>query len=127
MSGTTRTSERVLAVFDWLASGHQRDGFRGCPFTNAAVELPDPDDPARLVIADYKLRLCDVFVGLATEAGLADPRQVGSELLMLVDGANARVVVTGDRTAMLQAKAAAAKLVGLTTPRTRAEPTEDPT
>ena len=32
---------RLLAVFDWLASGHSRDGFRGCPFTNAAVELPE--------------------------------------------------------------------------------------
>lgn len=103
--------ERVLAVFDWLARGHQRDGFRGCPFTNAAVELPDPGHLARLVIAEYKLALRDTLAGLAAEAGLDDPEQVGSELLLLIDGANARVVVTGDRSAMLQARAAAAKLL----------------
>ncbi len=44
---------RLLAVFDWLAKGHSRDGFRGCPFTNAAVELPEPDHPARGMISAY--------------------------------------------------------------------------
>lgn len=109
-------TDRLLSVFDWLASGHQRDGFRGCPFTNAAVELPDPDHPARLVIAEYKLKLRDLLSGLAAEAGLDEPEQVGSELLMLIDGANARVVVTGDRSAMLQAKQAARKVINASLP-----------
>jgi len=104
--------ERLLAVFDWLAQGHQRAGFRGCPFTNAAVELPDPDHPARLVIAAYKLALRDVLREVAAEAGLPDPARIASELSLLIDGANARVVVFGDREAIRHAKRAAVSVVG---------------
>lgn len=105
--------ERLLAVFDWLARGHGHEGFRGCPFTNAAVELPDPDDPARKVISEYKRWLRGVLADLAGEAELDRPEDVGYALLLLIDGANARVVVDGDRSAMRRAKAVAAQLVGM--------------
>ncbi|SFP44749.1 DNA-binding transcriptional regulator, AcrR family [Amycolatopsis arida] len=105
--------ERLLAVFDWLAEGHGRDGFRGCPFTNAAVELPDPDHPARRVISAYKEWLRGTLTELAAGAELDRPEEVGDALLLLVDGANARVVVADDRAAMRRAKAAATRIVGL--------------
>ncbi|MEV0400219.1 TetR/AcrR family transcriptional regulator [Actinoallomurus sp. NPDC050550] len=104
--------DRILAVFDWLAQGHGREGFRGCPFTNAAVELPDPAHPARTVIASYKDWLRETLTSLARQAGAPDPEELGFALLMLIDGANARVVVAGDRTAMRRARAAAARLMG---------------
>ncbi|WP_345359505.1 helix-turn-helix domain-containing protein [Actinoallomurus liliacearum] len=107
-------AERILAVFDWLARGHGREGFRGCPFTNAAVELPDPGHPARAVIAGYKDWLRDTLTALARQAGLREPEELGFALLMLIDGANARVVVADDRTAMRRARSAAARLVGQT-------------
>ncbi|MFL6074949.1 MAG: TetR/AcrR family transcriptional regulator [Mycobacteriales bacterium] len=103
--------DRLLAVFDWLARGHRREGFRGCPFTNAAVELPDPDHPARRVIAAYKDWLRATLAELAAAAGLDRPDELAGALQLLIDGANASVVVSGDRTAMLRAKAAAALLV----------------
>lgn len=102
---------RVLAVFDWLAESHGRAGFRGCPFTNAAVELPDPGHPARAVISDYKTWLRQTLARLAADAGLSDPDGLGSDLLLLIDGANARVVVAGDRSAMSRARSAAARLL----------------
>ena len=102
---------RLLAVFDWLASGHSRDGFRGCPFTNAAVELPDPAHPARAVISAYKNWLRDTLTELADDAGLDRPRDLGDALLLLIDGANVRVVVTGDTTAMRRARAVAAQII----------------
>ncbi|MFI9839112.1 TetR/AcrR family transcriptional regulator [Nonomuraea sp. NPDC051941] len=105
--------QAVLAVFDWLAEGHGREGFRGCPFTNAAVELPDPGHPARAVISAYKSWLRGTLATLAGQAGLARPEEVGDALLLLIDGANARVVVDDDRTAMLRARAAAARLIGV--------------
>lgn len=108
----TTGTQRLLGVFDWLAAGHRRDGFRGCPFTNAAVELPSPDHPARKVISVYKDWLRHILADLAEQAGVDHPQEVGNALLLLIDGANARVVVTGDRTAMNQAKKAAARLVG---------------
>lgn len=105
--------QTVLAVFDWLAQGHGREGFRGCPFTNAAVELPDPGHPARAVISAYKDWLRRTLTELAERAGLHRPEEVGYALLLLIDGANARVVVDDDRQAMLRAKAAAARLIGV--------------
>jgi AcrR family transcriptional regulator len=103
---------RLLAVFDWLAEGHGRDGFRGCPFTNAAVELPDPGHPARTVISSYKDWLRRTLADLAGQAGCDQPDQLADALLMLIDGANARVVVTGDRNAMGRARSVAAQLAG---------------
>lgn len=114
-SGATG-EQRLLAVFDWLAEGHGRSGFRGCPFTNAAVELPDPAHPARVVISEYKSWLRETLARLAAEAGLADPGELGSDLLLLIDGANARVVVADDRTAMRRARSAAARLISCARP-----------
>lgn len=112
LAASAETGEqRLLTVFDWLAEGHGRAGFRGCPFTNAAVELPDPGHPARLVISAYKNWLRGTLARLASEAGLVDPQGLGSDLLMLIDGANARVVVADDRTAIRRARGAAARLV----------------
>ena len=104
---------RLLAVFDWLASGHSRVGFRGCPFSNAAVELPDPGHPARRVILAYKTWLRDTLADLAGQAGLDQPSEVADALLLLIDGANTRVLITGDTTAMGRAKAAAIRLIGV--------------
>ncbi|MDN6137054.1 TetR/AcrR family transcriptional regulator [Corynebacterium sp.] len=36
---------KVLALFDFFIQGHAKPGFRGCPFTNAAAELPDSTHP----------------------------------------------------------------------------------
>jgi hypothetical protein len=49
---------------------------------------------------------------VARQAVAPDPEELGYALLMLIDGANARVVVAGDRTAMRRAGAAAARLIG---------------
>jgi AcrR family transcriptional regulator len=104
-------AEQLLAVFDWLAPTHSKKGFRGCPFTNAAVELPEPDHPARVVISEYKRWLRGTFTELARQVGRADADELGLALLMLVDGANARMVVDGDRTAIHAAKKIAAQLL----------------
>ena len=112
----TTGEDRLLAVFDWLAEGHGSSGFRGCPFTNAAVELPDPAHPARAVISAYKNWLRDTLARLAAEAGLSEPDELGSDLLLLIDGANARVVVADDRTAMRRARSAAARLIAFARP-----------
>jgi AcrR family transcriptional regulator len=107
----TSDESRVLRLFDWFAVGHARPGFRGCPFTNAAVEIPDPGHPARAVIGAYKTWIGRTLAGLAAEDGLPDPDWWGSALALLIDGANARVVVTGDTSAILDARSVAATLI----------------
>jgi hypothetical protein len=64
------------------------------------------------VISAYKGWLRGVLTALAEQAGLEQPEDVGYALLLLIDGANARVVVEGDRSAMRRAKAAAARIAG---------------
>lgn len=101
----------VLSLFDWFAVGHAKPGFRGCPFTNAAAELSDPAHPARAVIAEYKAWIRRTLADLAAADGLPDPEWWGSTLSLLIDGANARVVTTGDTAAILDAKSAAAAMI----------------
>ena len=52
------------------------------------------------------------LVGLAVEAGLPDPKRPGSDdLMLLVDGANARVTVDGDRSGAPDARRLAAIII----------------
>lgn len=91
-----RGTERILAVFDWLARAAAEADFRGCAFLNAAAELVQPtDQPARAMARKHKAWWRELFTELAAEADLRAPEEVGDELLLLVDGAYARLVVDG--------------------------------
>ena len=74
--------ERLLAAFDIRAAL--------CPFIAAAVEIPDPAHPARVLARDYKLAFAARLTEAAREAGAADPEQLGEQLALLLDGASAR-------------------------------------
>ncbi|MDO8189251.1 TetR/AcrR family transcriptional regulator [Conexibacter sp. JD483] len=74
--------ERLLAVFEIHAPL--------CPFIAAAVEIQDPDHPARVLARDYKLAFAARLAAAARAAGAADPEQLGEQLALLLDGASAR-------------------------------------
>ena len=74
--------ERLLAVFDIHSPL--------CPFIRAAVEIQDPDHPARLLARDYKRAFAARLTDTAHEAGATDPEQLGEQLALLLDGASAR-------------------------------------
>jgi hypothetical protein len=65
------------------------------------------------VISAYKGWLRDTLARLAGQAGIDHADDLADALLMLIDGANARVVTTGDRAAMHRAKTVAARLIGV--------------
>ncbi|MBU2666549.1 TetR/AcrR family transcriptional regulator [Actinoplanes bogorensis] len=94
--------ERLLAVFEIHAPL--------CPFIAAAVEIPDPEHPARVLARDYKLAFAARLVDSAREAGAADPEQLGEQLALLLDGASARSRVLNTET-LATAAAIAAVLV----------------
>ncbi len=100
--------DRLLAVFDWLAQRHSGGGWRGCAFVNAAAELVDPQHPAREIARRQKRWMGNFLADLARDAGIADADQVGADLMLLVDGANARMVVDGDLRAAMDARRLAA-------------------
>lgn len=103
--------ERLLAVFDWLAEWHATQGSRGCAFLNAAAEIVDPTHPAREVVRRQKHWMRDYLASLAEQAGMPNAERVGADLMLLVDGANARMLVDGDLGAANDARRVAGLLV----------------
>ena len=60
---------------------------RGCPLTNAAVELPEKDHPARRVIEECKGAIRKRVVALCRDAGLNEPDLLADELNLMFEGA----------------------------------------
>src|SRR6476619_2103063 len=94
--------ERLLAVFDIHSPL--------CPFIGAAVEIQDPDHPARVLARDYKKGFAARLTETARQAGATDPAQLGEQLALLLDGASARSRVLNTET-LATAAAIAAVLV----------------
>ncbi|HLS92016.1 MAG TPA: helix-turn-helix domain-containing protein [Microbacterium sp.] len=83
-----RGSDRLLAVFDALASWLDTQSPLGCAFVHAHAELlAEPDHPAHAVIAGEKAWLLERFTALARDEGLADPHPLAIQLLALHEGA----------------------------------------
>ena len=64
----------------------QKPGYRGCGLTNAAVEYPEPDHPARAVSEAHKRELRGRLRAMAAEMGARDPDALGDGLLLLMEG-----------------------------------------
>ncbi|MGZ8178008.1 TetR/AcrR family transcriptional regulator [Williamsia sp. SKLECPSW1] len=106
--------ERILAVF---TPSPEADGLTPlCPFVQTAVELPDPDHPAREIVRAYKSAVADRFAQWAAEAGAREPDRVGEQLALLLDGASTRTRVTGVES-MATARAIARTVLDAAIPR----------
>jgi AcrR family transcriptional regulator len=60
---------------------------RGCALANAAVELPEPDHPARRVIEAFKTAQRERLIDLCVAADLTEPDLLADELFLLLEGA----------------------------------------
>lgn len=78
---------QILAYLAHLSDRATRDGYRGCGLTNAVVEYPDSDHPARLVARGNKIALRKRLRDLAARMGAAEPNELGDGLLLLIEGA----------------------------------------
>ena len=109
--------ERALSVFDALESFHQPQATtRGCAFLAAAVEVTDPEHPAREWLAADTRLLADRLLTLAAGTGAADPGALAAELLLLYDGALAArtrraVTASGDQPSPPPTRALAAAAI----------------
>lgn len=81
--------EQLLAVFDWKLP-ETTAPFRGCPFLNVSVEVPDPGHSAHRLAAEYKREFARRLTDIARQAGASDPESLGEQLALLFDGAAAR-------------------------------------
>ncbi|HCW21734.1 TetR/AcrR family transcriptional regulator [Achromobacter sp.] len=102
---------RLMSIFDALREWFASEGFRGCAFINAAGEIGDPANPIREVSRLHKARLLAHVLTLTQAAGVPDPDDMARQLLVLIDGAIAVALVTGDLSITDSAERAAAVLL----------------
>ena len=76
----------IVAYLSGLGSRAVKSGYRGCGLTNACVEYPEPDNPARLVSVANKRQLRARLRAMAAEMGATEPDDLGDGLLLLIEG-----------------------------------------
>ncbi|MEQ9259632.1 MAG: TetR/AcrR family transcriptional regulator [Roseovarius sp.] len=102
---------RLLAIFDALEEWFAQREFRGCMFIKASAEYQEHDDPIHAQSAMHKRLLADHFTALCTAAGVADPKALAQQLLLLKEGAIVMAVLGRGRQAAQDAKLAARALI----------------
>ena len=105
-------SERPLGAFDALQAWVEQAPRRGCAFVNAAAELAADQTGHDVVVAE-KAWMRDLYTRLVTDTGRTrlDAERLGSQLLMLHEGANVAYALNADDTAVTTARAAAQTLL----------------
>lgn len=77
----------ILLFFEAVAAWLDSDGYRGCPYLNASVEITNPAHPAWLVIHETLDDIGAYLRGLLEAAGYPDAERRGMELHTLLAGA----------------------------------------
>jgi AcrR family transcriptional regulator len=98
--------EQLLALFD--RPGH---GFRGCPFHNASVELPDARHPGMALVVEHKHHFLRLIIDTARRAGAPDPDRLGGQLAVLFEDAMALSTSLNSTEAFDFARTAATNLI----------------
>ncbi|MDQ6433556.1 TetR/AcrR family transcriptional regulator [Mesorhizobium sp. LHD-90] len=78
---------QILAFLSGVGERAVMEGYRGCGMTNAAVEYPEPNHPARAVGEANKRELRRRLREMASGMGTDDPDTLGDGLLLLIEGA----------------------------------------
>jgi AcrR family transcriptional regulator len=88
---------QLLAWLQECAECKLSESERGCALANAAIELPDPNHPARRVIEQVKTLHREKICELCRKAGLADPELLADELFLLFEGARISIQSVGPK------------------------------
>jgi AcrR family transcriptional regulator len=103
---------QILAYFTGLADrAASAPDYRGCGLTNACIEYPEPDHPARLVSVANKRKVRERLVDMARRMGARDPEMLGDGLQLLMEGAYASSQLLGEGGPTQHLAAAAARLI----------------
>jgi AcrR family transcriptional regulator len=77
---------QLMAYIEGLAQRATQPGYRGCGLTNAVVEYPGDDHPARKVAEEHKHKFRARLVELSTAMGAKEPVVLADGLLLLLEG-----------------------------------------
>jgi AcrR family transcriptional regulator len=102
IDGAVRQAEgdpagQLVAVVRAVAGQVSDPEYRGCPFLNTHAEYRDPASPAHQVAVEHFAALRRQLRGLATRAGLRNPRAVAERILLIVYGLYSTGAVLGTR------------------------------
>lgn len=100
--------DRILAMFE-IMSDELRD--RGCSFINTYAEFGEVEHPGVELAISQKIWTRNYFAELARQAGAHEPETLGSQLLMLHEGAYVAYAMVGESDAAERSRDAAAVLV----------------
>jgi AcrR family transcriptional regulator len=102
---------RLMAIFDVAEAWFDTPNFFGCVFINAVGEYSTEDTPVRNACRDFKKQMTDFIISLAKDAGAANPRSLGNQLSLLLEGAIVTAQVSDKGLAIETAKSAALVLI----------------
>ena len=88
----TRLQAVAVAMEGWYRGGR----FYGCAFMNAIAEHDKSEQWLREIAGEHHGHVLAYLGALATEAGFAEPTIVARQVLLLIDGATAALMVTND-------------------------------
>lgn len=103
---------RIEALFTALAQAARHPRWKGCGFLRTSVELVNaPGHPAMVAGRAHKRRVEDWLYGLFEAAQAREARELARQVVLLIDGAFAVVLLNRDASYMESAGRAAGALV----------------
>ena len=105
--------EKLLGIFDFLATWFATDDFRGCAFINAFGELGGTSERVARAAREHKQSFQTYVDGLVADLGA--PETLARQLVLLAEGAQTTSAITGDPTAARHAREAAEVLIAAAT------------
>ncbi len=105
-------ADKVAAIFRTLGQAARRPAWKGCGFLRTAAELADmPGHPAIRIGIAHKKRFEDWLKTVFEADGILEAELLARQVLLLLDGCFATVLLNRDPSYMDSAAAAAATLV----------------
>ncbi|MDI3240830.1 TetR/AcrR family transcriptional regulator [Arthrobacter sp. AL08] len=101
--------ERLLAVYDFLASWFTSEGFRGCAFINSFGEVGGASGNITDIVRKQKKHFQDYLAELAEDLGA--PASLAPQLAILAEGAITTAAIAASAEPARQARAAAEILI----------------
>ncbi|MGH3430250.1 MAG: TetR/AcrR family transcriptional regulator, partial [Mycobacteriales bacterium] len=77
---------QIIAIVKAAAAKATAPDARGCPLRNTHAEFPEADHPAHQVAVEHFHAVRAQLLGLARQAGAADPEILTDRLLLIIDG-----------------------------------------
>lgn len=87
LEGAETPIDRILAYANSYCHYEGDDDFRGCAFINASAELSDETHPGVAVIRESIDTAERGLAELLADAGVEDPKELASQILVVLEGA----------------------------------------